>query len=224
MTVKKTTKTATPKRKRKTKVKVTPAKRVASKKIVESKPLLINPIDTPTNPLTYHRLMDWLARTGWVEGYIRKRISPMDAHLIEDYTQTIWEVILAVKSDTIMEVWYHGKGKFINFMKAVIDIQLRSVSCKTYNENKRFHHIHCTLSDEQWHAFAEGNTTSTWTDTYPVKYMPKSGNRKKMVYLEHEVLEITTDYIDLIDEQRHYAEEETRKEGDSGEEDEEENL
>jgi hypothetical protein len=184
----------------------TPYTDVVTKRVKtpEQQALMLNPEDTPQNPLTFQRLMQWLADTGWVSGYIRKRISPMDAHLYEDFVQTIWVIILSAKQDVVMDVWYRGKGKFVNYMKTIIDINLRGIGSVNYNENKKFHNTHCTLSDEQWNAFEEGNTNSTWTDTYPVKYQCPSGNRKKMVYLEHEDVSISTDYKDLIDEQHYY--------------------
>jgi hypothetical protein len=172
-------------------------------KSAETLKLMINPEDTPSNPLTHNRLMNWLADTGWVSGYVRKRISPMDAHLYEDFVQSIWVIILSVKPDVIMEIWYKGKGKFVNYIKTIIDINLRGIGSPNYNENKKFHNTHCTLSDEQWMEFEEGHTTTSWTDTYPVKYQCPSGNRKKMVYLEYEDVPISTDYNDLIDTQRH---------------------
>lgn len=155
-------------------------------------PLLINPEDTEDNPLTYERLMNWLAGTGWVYGYVRKRISPMDAHLYEDYAQSVWIEILNAKPERLMEVWHNGKGAFINYLKVIIDIQLKSFG-STYKTNKQFYHNHHLLSDEQWHNFEEGNESSTYIDTYPVKYTCPSGNRKKMVVMEHEELPIHID-------------------------------
>lgn len=177
-------------------------KRSKTTKTPEQLKLLINPDDTPENPLTFHRLMDWLANTGWVEGYVRKRISPMDAHLYEDYAQTVWLEILNLKQDVIMEVWYHGKGQFINYMKRVIDCQLCHTSTRTYQLNKHFHHTHIPLSNEQWQSLEEGIPETTYTNNYPVKYNCPSGNRKKMVMIEYEELPISVDNVnDLIDKQ-----------------------
>lgn len=156
----------------------------------EQCPLLINPEDTVENPITWERLMNWLADTGWVYGYVRKRISPMDAILYEDFAQHCWLAILQVKQDRIMEIWKKGKGAFINYLKTVIDIQLKSKTNPNYQTNKHFHHTHCTLSDEQWKHFEEGERTTSWIDSFPVKYNCPSGNRKKMVRIEHEELPI----------------------------------
>ena len=48
-------------------------KKQTSTKSPEQLKLLINPEDTPENPLTHARLMEWLADTGWVEGYISEQ-------------------------------------------------------------------------------------------------------------------------------------------------------
>lgn len=172
------------------------------KHTAEEVPLLINPIDTPDNPLTHERLMNWLANTGWVYGYVRKRISPMDAHLYEDYAQHCWLAILEVKPQRMMEIWYTGKGAWVNYIKRIIDVQLKSMTCPNYYVNKRFHHVHCLLSDEQWSAFEEGGTDTTFIDAVPVPYNCPSGNRKKMVQvgLEEQSIHVDPDY-NLTDEQ-----------------------
>lgn len=172
-------------------------KKRVSKKSVEELKLLTNPEDTAENPITWERLMDWLANTGWVEGYIRKRISPMDAYLIEDFTQSIWVCILRVKKEYIMEVWSHGKGKFVNFMKRVIDLQLFS-RAQTYKENKEWHHIHSLLDEDQWSLFENGNNHSTTIHAYPEKYNNPSGNRKKMVRVATELQDIIAEDENLI--------------------------
>lgn len=175
-------------------------KKTKKKHTAEELPLLINPIDTPSNPLTRDRLMEWLASTGWVYGYVRKRISPMNAHLYEDYAQSVWQSILEVKPETIMRVWYTGKGCFVNYIKRIVDTQLKSVSCLNYYTNQRFHNTHCLLTDEQWRLLEEGNRDSTFIDTFPVKYNCPSGNRKKMIYPEHDEQPIhVDDDFDLTD-------------------------
>ena len=168
-------------------------KKTKKKHTAEELPLLINPIDTPSNPLTHSRLMDWLASTGWVYGYVRKRISPMDAALYEDYAQHCWLSILQVKPERMMEIWYTGKGAFVNYIKRIIDVQLKSTTCPNFYVNKRFHHNHCLLSDDQWSLLEEGTTTATYVDAVPVKYNCPSGNRKKMVQVGFEEQEIHVD-------------------------------
>ena len=168
-------------------------------KKAENLKLLLNPEDTPENPLTYQRLMEWLADTGWIEGYIRKRISPMDAHLIEDFTQSIWLAILTVKQDYIMNSWYSGKGRFVGLMKCIIDRNLYSTDLETYKLNKHWHHFHTTLTDDNWRKLEEGEIKTTWTDRYPARYNCPSGNRKKMVKVEYEDLPAETESEYLID-------------------------
>lgn len=177
-------------------------KRAKTTKSPEELKLLTNPEDTPENPLTFERLMQWLADTGWVYGYIRKRISPMDAHLYEDYAQSVWLVILELRPEYVMEVWYHGKGQFVNFMKRVIDCQLQ-YRTYTYSVNKHFHHTHLALTDEQWKLLEEGETNTTFINSYPVKCECPSGNRKKMVMVEHDEVPISTEYDSIVDMQIH---------------------
>ena len=168
--------------------------------------LLINPEDTKSNPLTWERLMDWLASTGWVYGYVRKRISPMDAHLYEDYAQECWCQILKVNPERMLNIWYTGKGLFVNFIKRIIDIQIRSKNTKTFLENKLFHHTHVTIDDSQWKLLENGERSAKWVDTYPVKCECTSGNRKKMIRLEYEELpfDVASNY-QLIDIQKNHA-------------------
>lgn len=177
-------------------------KRKSRTKTPEQLALLLNPEDTADNPLTYNRLMEWLANTGWVYGYIRKRISPMDAHLYEDYAQTIWMEILNVKKERMMEVWYNGKGQFVNYLKIIIDTQLRSAA-NTYKINKHFHKTHVTLTDDQWRNFEEGIEEATSVITYPVKCESPTGNIKKAVRIETDIEDIRTLEGYLTDRQIH---------------------
>lgn len=188
---------------RKTEYNKTVKKSKPKQKSPDQLKLLLNPEDTPQNPLTWERLMDWLANTGWVEGFIRKKISPMDAHLIEDYTQSIWVAILTIKKERMMEIWYHGKGAFVNYLKTVMGIQLKSVCCEAYKTNKHFHHTHISLSEDQWYNLEEGNTTTYYEQAYPVKYQCPSGNYKKNIIVEYDTHEIHADYNDLTYNQIH---------------------
>lgn len=167
----------------------------------EQLPYLVNPEDTPQNPLTHKRLMDWLASTGWIDGYVRKRISPMDANLYEDFAQHCWLEILSVRPERLMEIWYTGKGAFTNYIKKIIDVNLNSKSHDVYNVIKHFYHTHYMLSPEQWERFEEGDSESTFIDVYPERYECPSGNRKKMVRKAFEELPIHIDFdYSLTDE------------------------
>lgn len=159
----------------------------------EECPILINPEDTKQNPLTWDRLMNWLADTGWVYGYVRKRISPMDAHLYEDYAQHCWLSILEVKPERMMEIWYTGKGAFINYIKRIIDIQIKSMTTSTYIVNKKFHNTHVTIPHVEWEKLEEGCRVANWVDAFPVRYNCPSGNRKKMIQIEYEELPFEVD-------------------------------
>lgn len=165
-------------------------KTTKKQKTAEQKRWLSNPKDTPENPLTWEKLVEWMAWTGWIEGYVRKRISPMDAHLYEDYAQSCWIEILERPHDYLLEIYRHGKGKFTNYIKCIIDNQIKSGTSQVFKTNKRHYHTELMLSDEQWKALEEGNDNTHWTDTYPVKYNCPSGNRKKMVRMEYEDLPV----------------------------------
>lgn len=154
-------------------------KKQTSTKSPEQLKLLINPEDTPENPLTHARLMEWLADTGWVEGYIRKRIHPLSVHLIDDFTQSIWLVILTRNPDYMMKSWYIGKGCFVNLIKRIIDIQLIGVQEVTFLENKRFHLHHFGLTDYQWELLENGELKINYSSAYPEYIKPPSGNKKK---------------------------------------------
>lgn len=154
-------------------------KKKTSTKSPDQLKLLINPEDTPKNPLTHARLMEWLADTGWVEGYIRKRIHPLSVHLIDDFTQSIWLEILTVKPEYIMDSWYKGKGYFVNLIKRIIDIQLTSLSNVTYLENKRYHLTHFGLTEDQWRHLEDGDLKINFSSAYPEYIKCPSGNRKK---------------------------------------------
>lgn len=179
---------------------------VSSKKFKESRNteelrLLQNPEDTPENPLTFERLMEWLAWTGWVYGYVKKKISPMDANLWEDYAQSVWLALLELKPDYVMGIWYKGKGKFVNFLKKVINIQIRTTTSSTYHTNKHFHHIHKTLTDDQWTILSEGENHISYEDPFPMRYSCPSGNRSKMVVKEIDHIPAEVDPKFLTDSQ-----------------------
>lgn len=154
-------------------------KKKTSTKSPDQLKLLINPEDTPKNPLTHARLMEWLADTGWVEGYIRKRINPLSVHLIDDFTQSIWLVILTRDPEYIMKSWYTGKGYFVNLIKRIIDIQLIGVQEVTFLENKRYHLHHFGLTDDQWRKLENGELKINYSSAYPEYIKSPTGNKKK---------------------------------------------
>ena len=95
-------------------------------------PFMINPKDTEDDPLTYRRLIDWLASTGWVEGHLCKRISVLDLPYLDDYIQEVWVQILEVPQDKLLSIWHKGKGKFTNYIKSIIMNNINSDSSILY--------------------------------------------------------------------------------------------
>lgn len=107
-------------------------------------------LTNPPEPLTWQSLMQWLSDTGWVEGFIGKKISPLDRMYFEDYVQECWIQILSVPQDKMMGIWYKGKGKMINYIKSLIINNIRSSSSILYKNIRQCHQIERTLDDEQW--------------------------------------------------------------------------
>lgn len=108
-------------------------------------------LTNPPGPVTRDSLMQWLSDTGWVEGFIGKRISPMDRMYFEDYVQECWVQILEVPADKILGIWNKGKGKFVNYIKSIIINNIRSTGSHLYNNIRKAKTIECLLDDEQWY-------------------------------------------------------------------------
>lgn len=104
----------------------------------------------PPEPLTWHSLMQWLSDTGWVEGRIGKMISPLDREYFEDYVQEVWVQILEVPQEKMMDLWYRGKGKFVNYIKSIILNNIYSKSSHLYVNVRRGRAMEKFLTDEQW--------------------------------------------------------------------------
>lgn len=131
------------KNKPKTKSKPKPKKPKQPKRLPK---LLTN----PPEPLTRDSLMQWLSDTGWVEGFIGKRISPLDRAYFDDYVQECWVQILEVPPEKILEIWYRGKGKFVNYIKSIVMNNIYSLSSHLYKNIRLGRSIERTLTDEQW--------------------------------------------------------------------------
>ena len=128
---------------------------------------LTNPEDTETNPLTRERLLNWMASTGWIEGHIRKRMSPLDYTQMEDYIQTVWEQICLIPEEKLLEIYRRGKGKFTSYLKALIGHQVYSSSSATFKENKEYYFNEVYLDDAGWRQL-ENDDDVEITLSYPV--------------------------------------------------------
>lgn len=131
----------------------------------------------PPEPVTRESLMKWLSDSGWVEGRIGRVISPLDRPYFEDYVQEVWVQILSVPEDKIMDIWYRGKGKFVNYIKAIIVNNVRSTSSNLYNHIRKGGTIERLLTDEQWNAL-ESTGESEYDVTFCINdFDPETRNR-----------------------------------------------
>lgn len=131
----------------------------------------------PPEPVTRQSLMKWLSDSGWVEGRIGKVISPLDRPYFEDYVQEVWVQILSVPEDKIMDIWYRGKGKFVNYIKSIIINNVRSTSSHLYSNIRKGRSIERLLTDEQWNAL-ENTGESEYDITFCINdFDPKTRNK-----------------------------------------------
>lgn len=145
------------------------------------KKYLINPKDTPDDPLTWDRLMAWLVDTGWVDATIRKRISPLDQHIADDMLQETWLQILEVPKDKLLGIWYKGKGKFTNYIKSIIVNNLISNSSIVYNRTKGLYANELYISSDGWHKFEEAETDNSADVIYPIVTDQWCDNGRRLV-------------------------------------------
>lgn len=97
----------------------------------------------PPDPTSHQSIVEWLAGTGWVEGYIRKKISPLDRNLLDDYIQESWIEILRNKN--LVEIYSKGKGKFVNYIKSIINHHIYSSVSNIYKMFKKYNFTHIGL-------------------------------------------------------------------------------
>ena len=131
---------------------------------VRSQPKLFK---NPREPITRESLLEWLYRTGWFENHVRKRSSPLDKNQLDDYIQSCWEELCKIPEEKLLEIWYRGKGKFVNYCKALIGHQTYSSCSKTFKENKIFYTTEVYLDDQQWQTFEEDGKTN-YRQQFPV--------------------------------------------------------
>lgn len=150
---------------------------------------LTNPEDTETNPLTRERLLNWMASTGWVEGYIRKRISPLDYAHMDDYIQSVWEQICLIPEEKLLEVYRRGKGKFTSYLKALIGHQVYSSCSATFKENKEYYFNEIYLDDVGWKRLEDDDEAEAYL-TFPVLERERGKSSKATVKIEEEKIYI----------------------------------
>lgn len=115
--------------------------------------------ETPDNPITKDRIMEWMADTNYIEGFIYKKIHSLDKEYVEDYIQEVWVQILELDEDKIVEIYKSGKGRFTNYIKALIMNNIRSTCSYLYKNIRqpRLHEVY--LTDEQWTDMIENDET-----------------------------------------------------------------
>lgn len=155
-------------------------------------PLMINPEDTDENPLTYKRLMTWLAETGYVEGFLYKKISPLDMPYVEDYIQEVWVQILSVPPEKIMYLWYKGKGAFTNYIKAVITNNIISTSSPLYIHIRKDIKDHIHLDDEGWTHLDNDEEADAYIQSmfWEKSINPATGRPKRMPTISYEKITV----------------------------------
>lgn len=150
---------------------------------------LTNPEDTETNPLTRERLLNWMASTGWIEGHIRKRMSPLDYAHMDDYIQSIWEQICLIPEEKLLEIYRRGKGKFTSYLKALIGHQVYSSCSATFKENKEYYFNEIYLDGNEWTNLIEKEETNH-PQQFPLINREKGIKPSEKVAFEYDYSEI----------------------------------
>lgn len=97
----------------------------------------------------YEGIIQWLVDSKWVEHYIIKQKTIFFPYL-EDYIQEVWMQILSVDRQKIVDSFQVGKGRFIAFIKMIINNNIISASSPVYRNICRWDERHIVLSDVQW--------------------------------------------------------------------------
>ena len=166
----------------------------------------VNLEDTPNNPLTRDRILEFIVKSGWIEGHTRKRMSPLDYQQAEDYIQSIYEEICKIPEDKLIEIYRKGKGKFTNYLKSLIQHQVYSSCSKTYRENKLWRQVEIPLEDSQWTNLAENGTTKM-VQQFPIIDRDKGTTHDKRVHFEYDGSIDIQSEINLYEDDRDFEEE-----------------
>lgn len=166
----------------------------------------VNLEDTPENPLTRDRILDFIVSSGWIEGHTKKRMSPLDYQQAEDYIQSIYEEICKIPDDKLIEIYRRGKGKFTNYLKALIQHQIYSSCSKTYKENKQWCQVEIPLEADQWTNLEETGSTKV-VQQFPVIVRDKNIDISERVHFEYDgSIEVQSE-INLYEDDRDIEEE-----------------
>lgn len=158
-------------------------------------PYMLSPEDTDENPLTHARLMEWLANTGYVEGFIYSKISPLDMPYVEDYIQEVWVQILSAKPETIMDRWYKGKGVFTNYIKLLITNNIISTCSNLYKNIRKDTKNWVHLDDNGWSHIDNEEPADAYLQfaTWEKSTNPSTGRPKKIPTIQYEKISVRAD-------------------------------
>lgn len=147
---------------------------------------LITLEDTSENPLTRDRIMNWMASTGFIEGFIGARIHPLDRPYYDDYLQEVWLQILEVDPEKLIFLYRAGKGRFTNYIKCLIMNNIRSDSSLLFKHIRADKKKEVYLDDDQWSSLLE-------SDEADVENILTSHKEGSEWVLETEPVSITTE-------------------------------
>ena len=138
---------------------------------------LKNPKDTPDDPLTYERLIEWVASTDFVMHQVRKTISALDFNFYDDYLQECWVEILSIPKEKFMEIWYKGTGRFTNYLKSVILNNVNSKTSRVFRKYKVPQKTELLLDEKAWIRFEDGDEETDASLYYPVRCLKNDVTR-----------------------------------------------
>ena len=151
----------------------------------------------PPEPVTWNSLMQWLADSGWVEGRIGRKISPLDRQFFDDYVQEVWIQILEVPKDKMMDIWTRGKGRFIEYVKSIIMNNIYSNSSHLYKNIRYWRQVERTLTDEQWKRL-DDEGESDYEVTFPINDFD---NNNRALHYGVDIMKCKTDEQYRIDQE-----------------------
>ena len=143
--------------------------------------------DTPENPLTRDRIMNWMASTGFIEGFIRVKSHILDRPYLDDYIQECWVQMLQVPEDKIVELYRSGKGRFTNYIKMLIMNNIHSNSSILYKHIRMARSKEVYLDDNQWCDFTEHDNTDIQTPSTII------GKEDGSIISDYEIENITSE-------------------------------
>jgi hypothetical protein len=121
--------------------------------------------DTEDNPLTKDRIMNWMASTGFIEGFIRIKSHALDKPFLDDYIQEVWVQILQVPEEKILFLYRAGKGRFTNYIKSLIMNNIHSTCSILYKNIRQSRTREVYLDESQWEYFTENDNTDIQVPT-----------------------------------------------------------